>query len=88
MKKGKNTLTTKKEKRMQIKDWKLVHKDTGIECDKGDIVSDFRMNDAVVMGGQPPHKISSTGKVFVKRTGFEMTDTYYPSVFNLKWVIK
>jgi hypothetical protein len=45
----------------------------------GEILEDFRGDQARVTGGQAPHKPSSTGKIY--------TDAghYYPSVFKCQW---
>jgi hypothetical protein len=61
--------------------WKLVSKVTGEPVNKGDEILDFRGNESVLRGGQPPQHPGSTGRV---------TDTegnhVYPSVYSLKWV--
>lgn len=44
-------------------------------------VVDFRGDKDVVVGGTPPHKSSSTGRVQTK-AGAE----FFPGMFNLKWV--
>lgn len=65
---------------MQVNDWVLVHEDTNEEVNAGDSVTSFRGEPAVVKGGMPPHKPSSTGRVWVDGGEF------FPSVFGLKWV--
>lgn len=57
----------------------LVHARTGKVVNVDDVVLDFRGEAETVVGGEPPHKPGSTGRVFVK--GGE----YYPSVFDLVW---
>lgn len=42
---------------------------------------DFRGNDAVIIGGRPPMRPGSTGKVWTDNGG-----EFFPSVFDLKWV--
>lgn len=36
--------------------------------------------------GAPPHKISSTGRVYVKGNKGSYTAQYFPTVFDCKWV--
>lgn len=42
---------------------------------------DFRGNNAVIIGGRPPMRPGSTGKVWTDNGG-----EFFPSVFDLKWV--
>jgi hypothetical protein len=60
--------------------WALVHERTGKPVSERDVVLNFRGEADTIMGGNPPHKPSSTGRVWVERGEF------FPSVFNLKWV--
>lgn len=62
--------------------WVLVREGTHEEVMVGDAITSFRGETAVLKGGRPPHKPSSTGRVFIE--GAE----YFPSVFDLKWVQK
>ena len=61
--------------------WKLFNAD-GKLVKVGDKLTSFRgETDIVIEGiGQPPHKPSSTGKVWTDRGNF------YPSVFKCEWV--
>ena len=44
-------------------------------------------NQFVVLGGEPPHKPSSTGKIYGHSFGDDAnTSLYYPNVFDLKWL--
>lgn len=61
-------------------DWTLAHK-SGAICYEGELVKDFRGDEATLTGGRPPHKPSSTG--FVHTAGGA---EYYPGVFDLQWV--
>ena len=36
-------------------------------------------------GGSPPHKPSSTGRVYVQRNGDKSQREYFPQVFHLIW---
>ena len=60
--------------------WTLVHARTGKPVSEGDVVLDFRGEADTIMGGRPPHKPASTGRVHTSAGEF------YPSVFDLKWV--
>jgi hypothetical protein len=59
-------------------DWTLFHKD-GEAVFIGDVVTSFRGDKAIVVGGSPPHHSGSSGRVFVDNGDF------YPSVFDLYW---
>ena len=60
--------------------WTLVHASSGAGVAPGSELPDFRGDLDVIIDGTPPHKPSSTGRVYTK-SGAE----YYPGVFNLKW---
>lgn len=63
--------------------WMLVYTDTGLLNDVvevGDIVTSFRGERAMVVGGTPPRHAGSTGRIAVDNGG-----EFYPSVFNCKW---
>jgi hypothetical protein len=59
--------------------WVLCHARTGKTVVEGEVVLDFRGEADTVMGGTPPHKPSSTGRVWVQGGEF------YPTVFDLVW---
>ena len=61
----------------------LVDEDGKTIVDRSQITN-FRGETFTVIGGQPPHKPESEGKVFVI-DGRGFTAFYYPSVFNLNW---
>jgi len=63
---------------IKVKNWILVHADTGVPVKQGEKVGDFHIE-----GGRPPHKPSSTGRVWVK----EYSQEYFPTVFKLKWKV-
>jgi len=52
---------------------------------KGQEVTTFRGEKAILTGWKEPHKTSSTGKVYITKikTGYE--GEYYPSVINAKF---
>ena len=62
--------------------WTLRHKN-GDVARKGDTLVDFRGDTATLMHGDPPHKPSSIGRVYVRANG--CVCSFYPSVFDLKW---
>lgn len=62
-------------------EWKLIHEKTGKPVVFGESYMDFRGEFNIIVGGTPPHKPSSTGRV---ETSFG--STYFPCVFNMKWV--
>jgi hypothetical protein len=47
----------------------------------GEILEDFRGDQSRITGGKPPHKPSSTGRVWTAG-GAE----FFPSVFNCTWI--
>jgi hypothetical protein len=67
---------------MRVNDWVLVHEETNEEVEAGASVTSFRGEPDVVKGGTPPHKPSSTGRVWVNGGEF------FPNlcVIGLKWV--
>ena len=60
--------------------WTLVHSGTDTPANLGEIITSFRGVETKLLGGSPPHKPGSTGKVWVENA------EYYPSVFGLEWV--
>ena len=66
--------------------WQLFHNDSNMPVTPGDTVNSSKGQECTVSMylGQPPHKPSSTGRIFVTLPdGSEMS--YYPSVFNCEW---
>jgi len=67
--------------------WILVHQDSGERTVKSEMVKSFRDESYILEGGNPPHKPSSQGKVWVSLLGNKnFNRELYPSVFGLKWV--
>lgn len=68
--------------------WKLVVEDTGVQVTAGMKLKDFRGSLAKVSisVGQPPHKESSTGRIFVMEHNRGHSSSYFPSVFGCKWI--
>lgn len=67
--------------------WVLIDKDRRIvQTDQE--YENFRYERYRVAGGQPPHKPSSTGKIWVYVPGSELQATHevYPTVFGMRWV--
>lgn len=58
--------------------WRLVTA-AGLNVNEGMILLDFRGEEHTLKGGEPPHKPSSTGRVWTDHGEF------YPSVFRLEW---
>ena len=50
------------------------------------IDSKISPDNAIITGGQAPHKPSSQGFVYIAKNDNYITTQYYPSVFGLKWV--
>lgn len=69
-------------------DWVLINSD-GNEVETGDMVFTnaegiaYKVADGV---GAPPHKPSSTGRIWVIEAGRTSSTEYFPGVFNCKWV--
>ena len=51
----------------------------------GDLVKCFRGDNYIVTGWREPHKIGSTGRVYVKEFEGDGTAEYFPSVFEMKF---
>lgn len=66
-----------------VKGWRLVYAATGFPVLCGAQVTSFRGEVDTVIGGTPPHKPSSTGRVQVND---DFGPTYFPGVYGLKWV--
>lgn len=64
----------------KVDGWTLVREDTFADVSLGETVETFRGEKVTLKGGRPPHKIGSTGRIYVD--GHE----YFPSVCGLKWV--
>lgn len=60
--------------------WKLVDEKTNAPVSMGQAIVSFRGEEMKLLGGNPPHKPSSSGKIWVE------DGEYYPSVFGLKWI--
>jgi|TARA_R110001599_G_scaffold41104_1_gene124583 hypothetical protein len=68
------------------KGWALVHKETGTGVTEKEIVVSKDDVFWIVQGGTPPHKPSSTGRVWVATSGGEWNREFFPTVFNLEWM--
>lgn len=67
--------------------WKLVHSGTGEAVVEKELVHDRDNEVWVVEGGTPPHKPSSTGRVWVRLLdNAKWNREFFPTVFNMKWV--
>lgn len=66
----------------------LVHED-GSKVEKGDEVTDFRGDKAIIIDWQLPKFEGKSGYVYVEETlqdGKKWEGRYYPEVYGLKWV--
>lgn len=63
---------------------KLIDTKTNKEVAIGEVVTSFRGEKAVVTGFRPPHKPSSSGRVYVRPLEGEGTREYFPGVYDLK----
>ena len=63
---------------------KFVYED-GTEVRKRDSVISFRGDEYVVTGWREPHKVSSTGRIFVRACDTRDDCEFFPSVFGMKW---
>ena len=68
-----------------VEHWQLVDKESGRQVYPGEDFLTFRGELVTLKGGQPPHKVGSSGRVYVEdETGFE--SSFFPSVIDLMWV--
>lgn len=69
------------------KGWKLVHSETGEAVVEKELVRGRDNDSWVVEGGTPPHKPSSTGRVWVRASDDTTWNReFFPQVFDMKWV--
>jgi hypothetical protein len=66
---------------MTTSKWVLVHADSSTPVVLGDKARDFRGNEHVIVGGTPPHKPESTGRVYTADNR-----ECFPSVFDMRWI--
>lgn len=79
------SISLKKHPLVETADWRLVD-EHGQPVAFEQTVIDFRGDRLTLKGGTPPHKISSTGRIYVTDAGSHGPESsYYPSVCNLKW---
>lgn len=66
--------------------WKLVTESGAVAVVGGEYET-FSGEKVILSGGRPPHKPSSTGKVYLRHAdGTPALGEFYPSVIKLKWV--
>ena len=68
---------------MKVGFWNLKD-EQGHNVRQGDTLVSFRGEAATMLGGTPPHKPSSTGRVYVQ-TNMGHRCEFFPSVYNLTW---
>ena len=67
-------------------DWHLIDVNSMQEIIVGETLRDSHDDEWTLLGGRPPHKASSTGRVYVEDD--DGTREFFPSVFDLKWFHK
>mgnify|MGYP001169385359 FL=1 len=67
------------------KGYKLVHQLTEKDVWQNELVQDRDGQNYVVKGGMPPHKPSSSGRIWVADITNTHNREYFPSVCGLKW---
>ena len=71
-------------------DWKLVDKKTGAPVRYSEVRPDFRGDRRMVVGGTPPHKPSSTGRISVvdplSESEYPDSQEFFPTVVGCAWV--
>ena len=66
---------------------KLIYEKTKEPVMIGDRATTFRGESVVVTGMDEPHKPSSTGRVYIKYSGFDSIGReFFPSVIGAIWV--
>lgn len=66
-------------------EWVLVAAD-GAEVSVNEVVETFRGEEVMLTGGRPPHKPSSSGRIYVEDLKYGYESEFFPSVCNLKWI--
>lgn len=66
--------------------WTLTYEETGQPVAMGEIGETFRGEAVTIIGGTPPHKPSSTGRVTIKSIEGGWEQEYFPSVVGCKWI--
>ena len=67
------------------KGYKLVHQLTQKDVWQNELVQDRDGQNYVIKGGNPPHKPSSSGRIWVTDITNTHNREYFPSVCGLKW---
>jgi hypothetical protein len=58
---------------------------TGKPVAKGEEVTDFRGEKAIVVGWEEPRHSGSTGRIYVRPQGAKLDEGYYPSVYDCEF---
>ena len=69
---------------MVVNGWVLMAAN-GTPAQVGGTYLDFRGDPSVLTGGAPPHKSSSTGKVYLTSPFGGNAREFFPSVVGLRW---
>lgn len=67
-------------------EWVLIDMDDLLEVSVNEIVETFRGEEVMLTGGRPPHKPSSSGRIYVDHVNQGYSSEFFPSVCNLKWI--
>jgi len=65
----------------------MVRESTNQAVVRGDRAVSSRGEQYVILGGRPPHKPSSTGRVYCKRPNRDLPqEEYFPNALGVRWV--
>ena len=70
---------------MQTNKFKLIYEANGNEVNIDDAVEVNGVR-YIIVGGSPPHKPSSTGRVYARGGDSRHDKEWFPNVCNMKWV--
>ena len=68
------------------KGYKLVHQFTNKNVYQSALVQDRDGQNFIVKGGNPPHKPSSSGRIWVTDITNKHNRDFFPSVCGLEWI--
>lgn len=73
-----------------MQNWQLVYTETGKPVQEGDTITYRHQVYTIAPGiGRPPHKLSSTGRIWVRDTETRNpvgSIEFFPGVFNARWI--
>lgn len=66
--------------------WTLYHKQTNQPVVVGTVMKDTNGEAHVITGGRPPHKPSSSGRIWYQLQAHpDASGEFYPNVFDMEW---